>query len=140
MKFSNETKVGILAIVAIVILVLGFNFLKGTSIFSKPPTLFAKFADIGTLEKSNPVKINGLAVGTVVHVHDVPFPFNVPYPPQQWIFGQPWPMLWNEAMFVQAFLCFNTSFRISLSTPLIRHHDEAFGLMLNTKSAPGLHQ
>lgn len=68
MKFSNETKVGLLAIVAIVVLVLGFNFLKGTSVFSKSPSLFAKFADIGSLEKSNPVKINGLAVGTVFNV------------------------------------------------------------------------
>lgn len=68
MKLSNETKVGLLAIVAIVVLVLGFNFLKGASVFSKPPILYAKFADIGSLEKSNPVKINGLAVGTVFNV------------------------------------------------------------------------
>lgn len=68
MKLSNETKVGILTITAIVLLVLGFNFLKGSNIFSKPDVLFAKFADIGTLDKSNPVKINGLQVGTVYNV------------------------------------------------------------------------
>src|ERR1043165_1513873 len=68
MKLSNETKVGVLAVVAILILVLGFNFLKGQSIFSKPPILYAKFAEIGSLEKSNPVKINGLPVGTVFNV------------------------------------------------------------------------
>lgn len=68
MKLSNETKVGALAIAAILVLVLGFNFLKGSSVFSNPPTLFAKFADIGTLDKSNPVKINGLTVGTVFNV------------------------------------------------------------------------
>lgn len=68
MKLSNETKVGLLAVVAILVLVLGFNFLKGQNIFSKPPTLFAKFADIGSLEKSNQVKINGLAIGTVYNV------------------------------------------------------------------------
>jgi len=65
MKLSNETKVGLLAVVAIVILVLGFNFLKGKSVFSKTPVLYAEFPDIGTLEKSNQVKINGLPVGTV---------------------------------------------------------------------------
>lgn len=65
MKLSNETKVGLLAIVSIVILVLGFNFLKGKSLFSKTPVLFAEFSDIGTLEKSNQVKINGLPIGTV---------------------------------------------------------------------------
>jgi phospholipid/cholesterol/gamma-HCH transport system substrate-binding protein len=68
MKLSNETKVGILAIAAIVILVLGFNFLKGKKIFSNPPVLYAKFTEIGSLEKSNQVKINGLPVGTVANV------------------------------------------------------------------------
>src|SRR4051794_19810585 len=68
MKLSNETKVGILAIAAIVILVLGFNFLKGNNIFSNPPVLYAKFTEIGSLEKSNQVKINGLPVGTVYAV------------------------------------------------------------------------
>jgi phospholipid/cholesterol/gamma-HCH transport system substrate-binding protein len=68
MKLSNETKVGLLAIVAIVVLVLGFNFLKGQSLFSKPPVLYARFDEIGSLEKSNQVKINGLPVGTVASV------------------------------------------------------------------------
>ncbi|MGN6400759.1 MAG: MlaD family protein [Flavisolibacter sp.] len=68
MKLSNETKVGLLAIVSILVLVLGFNFLKGKSLFSKTPVLFAEFSDIGTLEKSNPVKINGLPVGTVYNM------------------------------------------------------------------------
>ena len=65
MKISNEAKVGILAVVAILVLVLGFNFLKGKSLFSKTPTIYAVFANLGGLEKSNQVKINGLAVGTV---------------------------------------------------------------------------
>lgn len=65
MKINNETKVGILAVTAILALVLGFNFLKGKSLFSKTPTLYAVFKQIGALEKSNQVKINGLTVGTV---------------------------------------------------------------------------
>src|SRR5436305_1805649 len=68
MKLSNETKVGLLAIIAIVVLILGFNFLKGKNLFSKPPILYARFTEIGTLEKSNQVKINGLPVGTVYTV------------------------------------------------------------------------
>lgn len=68
MKLSNETKVGVLAIVSIIILVLGFNFLKGKSLFSKTPVIYAEFPRIGTLEKSNAVKINGLPVGTVFDV------------------------------------------------------------------------
>ena len=67
-----------------------------------------------------------LGVGVTIHVHDVPFPFNIPYPPELWIFGQTWPLFWNEAMMVQAFLCGNCDFEIVLSTPLIRHFDESF--------------
>jgi len=65
MKVTNETKVGLLAVVSILLLVLGFNFLKGKSLFSKTPVLYAEFSNIRALEKSNQVKINGLAVGTV---------------------------------------------------------------------------
>jgi hypothetical protein len=35
-------------------------------------------------------------------------------------------MLWTEAMLVQALLCGSTQFRIRMSTPLLRHTDEAF--------------
>ena len=65
MKINNETKVGLLAVVAILVLILGFNFLKGKSLFSKTPVIYAVFKNLGGLEKSNQVKINGLPVGTV---------------------------------------------------------------------------
>ncbi len=65
MKISNEVKVGILAIVAILVLVFGFNFLKGKTLFGKAPTLYAVFNNLGSLEKSNQVRINGLPIGTV---------------------------------------------------------------------------
>lgn len=66
--------------------------------------------------------------GVVIHIHDVPFPYNIPYPPENWIFrmDRPWPFFWNEAMVLQAFLCFNDHFEITMSTPLIRFHDEPF--------------
>jgi phospholipid/cholesterol/gamma-HCH transport system substrate-binding protein len=65
MKISNEAKIGILAIVAILVLVFGFNFLKGSNVFNRAPTIYAVFKNIGSLEKSNQVKINGLPIGTV---------------------------------------------------------------------------
>jgi len=65
MKISNEAKVGLLAIAAILVLVLGFNFLKGRNLFNREPTFYAIFRNIGSLEKSNQVKINGLPIGTV---------------------------------------------------------------------------
>lgn len=65
MKISNETKVGILSIFALTLLILGFNFLKGKDLFSKSKKIYAVFTDLGSLEKSNEVKINGLPVGAV---------------------------------------------------------------------------
>lgn len=64
--------------------------------------------------------------GVLVHIHDVHFPWNGPYPADTWLFGERWPVYWNEAMVVQTFLAFNDAFRVELSTPMLRHHDETF--------------
>ncbi|MCH5687463.1 MlaD family protein [Niabella sp. W65] len=65
MKISNEVKVGVLALVAIALLIIGFRFLKAKDIFNRTPKIYAIFKSVGGLEKSNFVKINGLTVGTV---------------------------------------------------------------------------
>ncbi|GAB3009609.1 MlaD family protein [Niabella terrae] len=65
MKISNEVKVGILALVAILILIIGFRFLKAKDIFNHHPKIYAIFKSVGGLEKSNFVKINGLTIGSV---------------------------------------------------------------------------
>jgi phospholipid/cholesterol/gamma-HCH transport system substrate-binding protein len=65
MKINNETKVGALTIVALALLFIGFNYLKGKDVFSKSKKIYAVFTDLGTLEKSNEVKINGLPIGSV---------------------------------------------------------------------------
>jgi phospholipid/cholesterol/gamma-HCH transport system substrate-binding protein len=65
MKISNEAKVGILAIAAILSLIIGFNFLKNSSVFSKQPAYYAVFKNLGGLQVSNEVRINGLPVGKV---------------------------------------------------------------------------
>jgi phospholipid/cholesterol/gamma-HCH transport system substrate-binding protein len=65
MKISNETKVGVLTIVALTLLIVGFNFLKGKNLFTNEKHLFAVFGELGSLKKSNEVKINGLPVGSV---------------------------------------------------------------------------
>jgi predicted O-methyltransferase YrrM len=64
--------------------------------------------------------------GVLVHIHDIHFPYNHPYPADYWLFGERWPVYWQEVMLVQAFLQFNDSFEVLLSTPLVRHHHEAF--------------
>lgn len=68
MKISNETKVGVIAAFAIVILILGFNFLKGESIFSRNNTYYAVYDEVDGLFRSNPVVLNGYKVGHVSSV------------------------------------------------------------------------
>lgn len=65
MKISNETKVGALTILALALLFIGFNYLKGRDVFSRSKKIYAVFTDLGSLEKSNEVKINGLPIGSV---------------------------------------------------------------------------
>ncbi len=66
-KVSNETKVGALSAVAIALLILGFNFLKGRT-YSGKTFLYAKFKTIDGLLPSNAITINGFQVGTVVDI------------------------------------------------------------------------
>lgn len=64
--------------------------------------------------------------GVLVHIHDIHFPYNHPFPADYWLFGERWPVYWQEVMVVQAFLAFNDSFEVLLSTPMVRHYDEQF--------------
>ena len=71
MKINNETKVGLLTIVAIALLVAGFNFLKGKDVFNNTKKIYAVFDKVGSLTKANEVKINGLTIGTVYELEEV---------------------------------------------------------------------
>ena len=70
MKISNETKVGIIGIVSITLLILGFNFLKGRNLFGEKMILYAKYNNIQGLTTSNPVIINGMQVGLVNEINN----------------------------------------------------------------------
>ena len=65
MKINNETKIGVLAVVAILLLIVGFNFLKGKNLFKKNDYVYAVYTDVQGLAKSNPVVINGLQIGRI---------------------------------------------------------------------------
>jgi hypothetical protein len=65
-----------------------------------------------------------LPPGVLVHVHDVHFPYNVPVLPRAYVSERAWPMLFTEAMLVQAWLCDNPRVELLLSTPLLRFHRE----------------
>lgn len=70
MKISNETKVGALTAIAIVVLILGFNYLKGTNLTERNDKLYAVFPSVRGLAVSNAVFINGLQVGKVAEMHE----------------------------------------------------------------------
>jgi phospholipid/cholesterol/gamma-HCH transport system substrate-binding protein len=65
LKISNETKVGILATFALVILILGYNFLRGNDLFTSEKKLSSKYTEINGLNKGNPVLLYGLTVGRI---------------------------------------------------------------------------
>lgn len=70
MKISNETKVGALTAIAIVILILGFNFLKGRNLTERNDLIYSVFPDIKGLQVSNPVYIKGLQVGKISEMYE----------------------------------------------------------------------
>lgn len=65
MKRTRELKVGVLAIICLVILYFGFNFLKGINIFSPTKVYVGQFERANGLTEQAPVYIKGYKVGLV---------------------------------------------------------------------------
>lgn len=65
MNISKEAKVGLMAVVALTMLYFGFNFLKGADFFSSKYKYFVVYDNVGSLQPSNPIKLNGVQVGQV---------------------------------------------------------------------------
>lgn len=63
--FTKEVQIALVAIVGVVILFFGMQFLKGLSIFSDGNTYVVKFNDVTGLSASSPIYVNGVKVGTV---------------------------------------------------------------------------
>jgi phospholipid/cholesterol/gamma-HCH transport system substrate-binding protein len=62
---SKEVKVALLAVISLVVLYFGFNFLKGSDLFSSSNQYYAVYDNVDGLVVSNPVMLNGLSVGRV---------------------------------------------------------------------------
>ena len=65
MKFSKEIQIGTLTLLALFILYFGFNYLKGSNIFSSSNMFYIIYDRIEGLDMANSVTINGLKVGQV---------------------------------------------------------------------------
>ena len=70
MKISNETKVGALTAIAITLMILGYSFLKGRSLFKTGNYIYAKFNDVKGLQVSNSVFVNGFQIGNVIEIEN----------------------------------------------------------------------
>ena len=65
MKYTKEVKTALLAIVAVILLIFGYSFLKGQNLLDSSRTFYAIYNDVEGLSPSSAVTINGLRVGSV---------------------------------------------------------------------------
>ena len=72
MKISKEVITGLITVAAIALLVAGVNFLKGNSFFGGDEVYSAYFSNSGQLAPSSPVTLNGVTIGRVLSVENVP--------------------------------------------------------------------
>ena len=63
--FTKEVKIALTAIVGIVVLFYGLQFLKGLNVFSTDITYYVAFDDVSGLSPSSPVYAHGYRVGVV---------------------------------------------------------------------------
>lgn len=69
MKVSREFLIGVLVVIAIALLYLGVNYLKGVNLFLKQQKYYAVYENAAGLTASNPVILNGFKIGIVSDVH-----------------------------------------------------------------------
>jgi len=65
---TKEFKIGLFSVVAITLLYLGFNFLKGIDFLATTSKYYVVYNNIGGLQVSNSVIIKGFAVGRVSNI------------------------------------------------------------------------
>jgi phospholipid/cholesterol/gamma-HCH transport system substrate-binding protein len=68
LKITKEIKTGVIAILAIGVLVTGINFLKGNSFFGGDEVYYAYFPNSGGVTVANSIVVNGVGIGKVLDV------------------------------------------------------------------------
>lgn len=68
MKIKKETKIGLTGAIALVLLFLGINFLKGAKLFSTQSTYYIRFSNAKALSKNSTVYADGYDVGRVSNI------------------------------------------------------------------------
>ena len=67
-NLSKEVIVGLFTTIGLVLLYLGFNYLKGIDFLSTTSKYYTIYENVDQLAVSNPVLVNGYAVGRVSHI------------------------------------------------------------------------
>lgn len=65
---NKEFKVGLFVAAGLALLYLGFNYLKGIDFFSSTNKYYAVYENVDQLAVSNPILVNGFAVGRVSNI------------------------------------------------------------------------
>lgn len=65
MKISREIKIGVIGLATIALFFWGIFFLQGTELFSRKIAFYAVYDQIDNLMETNPVTVNGVAIGQV---------------------------------------------------------------------------
>lgn len=65
---NKEFKVGLFVAAAMALLYFGFNYLKGIDFFSSTNKYYAVYENVDQLAASNPILVNGFAVGRVSRI------------------------------------------------------------------------
>ncbi|HEX2969204.1 MAG TPA: MlaD family protein [Bacteroidales bacterium] len=68
-KISNEVRVGIIALITILVFIWLYNFLKGKNLLNSEASYYAVYDKVGGLAESSPVEVNGYRVGVVQSIH-----------------------------------------------------------------------
>ena len=68
MKYSNELKVGMAIVAAVVVFVLGVRYFQDVPLFRGTYDLNSSFESAGGLIAGNPVRVSGVGVGKVREV------------------------------------------------------------------------
>lgn len=67
-KISNEARIGALVVASIVVLIFGFNFLRGKGVFNSDVTYHTFFENTGGLQEAASVQLQGVKVGKVSQI------------------------------------------------------------------------
>jgi len=78
MKLTNEVKIALVAIVGIVLLFIGLQYLKGMTLFSTDNYYYARFSDVSGMTPASAIYANGYKVGVVEQIdYDYSRPDNI---------------------------------------------------------------